>query len=182
MKLLTELMKIKRMDTEEREDENAPREPDVDDTDIEDIDDENVDPELVFDEEPNPDEEDDIEGLNFDDDDDLGEFDDENTDLDSLEGDPEEVPEEEQDPDRAGVIRYVKGAHLVYKREQEDGTYEEMWIYNSGEFKKDMEVKKAIIAGTDIPPNATRSRDGSQEVHIWSAGNADIVLIKGLPQ
>lgn len=176
MKLLTELMKIKRLDDEEREEQEAPREPNA-----EDIDDENVDPELEFDEEPNPDDED-VEGLNFEDDDDLGEFDDENTDLDSLEGDPEEVPEEEQDPDRAGVIRYVKGAHLVYKREQEDGTYEEMWIYNSGEFKKDMDVKKAIVAGTDIPPNSTRSHDGSQELKMWSAGNADIIVIKGLPQ
>lgn len=176
MKLLTELMKIKRIDDEERDDENAPREPDTEDDG-----DENVDPTLEFDDEPDPDE--DVDGLNFeDDDDDLGEFDGEEGDIDSLEGDPEEVPEEEQDPNRAGVIRYVKGAHLVYKREQEDGTYEEMWIYNSGEFKKDMEVKKAIIAGTDIPPNATRSHDGSQEVHMWSAGNADIVLIKGLPQ
>lgn len=86
------------------------------------------------------------------------------------------------DPNRAGVIRTVKGAHLVYKREQEDGTYEEMWIFNSGEFKKDMNVKKAILAGTDIPVNATASADGAQEMSMWSAGNADIILIKGLPQ
>jgi hypothetical protein len=92
----------------------------------------------------------------------------------------DEQSEEPVDPNRAGLIRYVKGAHLVYKREQEDGTYEEMWIYNSGEFKNDIKVKKAILSGTDIPPNATRSPDGSQTVKMWSAGNADIVVINGL--
>lgn len=111
----------------------------------------------------------------------------EDPELDDIAGDDAELGGEDpaggsEDPNRAGVIRYVKGAHLVYKREQEDGTYEEMWIFNSGEFKKDMNVKKAILAGTDIPVNATASADGAQEMTMWSAGNADIVLIKGLPQ
>ena len=34
--------------------------------------------------------------------------------------------EVEDDPDRQGLIRTVKGAHLVYKRKQEDGTYDEL--------------------------------------------------------
>lgn len=92
----------------------------------------------------------------------------------------EDTEQENVDPNRAGVIRNVKGAHLVYKRESDDGSYEEMWIFNSGEFKKDIEIKKDIIAGTDIPSHATRSPDGTQELKMWSAGNADIIVLTGL--
>ena len=94
----------------------------------------------------------------------------------------QEDQEDQTDPNRAGVIRRVKGAHLVYKREQSDGTYEEMWIYNSGSFDLDLKTKKAIIAGTDIPENDTRSPDGTQNVIMWSAGNCDVLVITGLPQ
>lgn len=197
MDLLTELMRVKRIEDEKEEKEpdlGAEENPEDDGEDLpndeagedgqdEEFDDDDVelgsdDPDFISD--PG-------EGAGYPDaggeDGDDG-F--EDPELDDIAGDDAEMGDEgtgePEDPNRAGVIRYVKGAHLVYKREQEDGTYEEMWIFNSGEFKKDMDVKKAILAGTDIPVNATASEDGSQEVSMWSAGNADIVVIRGLPQ
>ena len=180
-KLLLELLKVSRISDEE-DVPKAPEESEGDDLE----DDTNPDAELDMDtelggEEPvEGGEEGDDEFSDFDDllPDEEGELDDEGMPPEEGEGDPEQ----QGDPNRAGVIRHVKGAHLVYKREQEDGTYEEMWMYNSGEFKKDIETKQAILAGTDIPKNATQSPDGAQEVSMWSAGNVDIVKITGLPQ
>lgn len=86
-----------------------------------------------------------------------------------------------QDPDRQGVIRKVKGAHLVYKRETEAGTYEELWLYNVADIKTDFSVRRAILAGTDININKTQSQDGSQSYKLWSVGNAEMLIISGLP-
>lgn len=87
-----------------------------------------------------------------------------------------------EDPNRQGLIRKVKGAHLVYKRKTEDGTYEELWIYNSGNNLRDeLEIRKAVLAGTDIPAGRTASPDGKQQYEIWSAGNAEMLQIQGLP-
>jgi len=87
-----------------------------------------------------------------------------------------------QDPDRMGLIRVIRGAHLVYKRETEDGTFEELWVYNSGESMKDeLKLRRAIISGTDIPPTKTESPDGKQSYVVWNAGNGEILQIKGLP-
>lgn len=106
-------------------------------------------------------------------------------------GDPDEHGEEEldqivdqaasQDPDRQGVIRVVKNAHLVYKRQNEDGGYDELWIYNVGKLQDELEIRKAILAGTDIPPNKRASPDNQQKYEIWSAGNAEVLKITGLP-
>jgi len=85
------------------------------------------------------------------------------------------------DPDKQGLIRTVKDAHLVYKRTTEDGSFEELWIYNLNTLRNELEVKKAILAGTDIPPSKVRSPDGTQTYEIWSSGNAEMILIKGLP-
>lgn len=82
------------------------------------------------------------------------------------------------------VARYVKGAHLVYKREIEAGQFEELWIYSIDPNTSDPQTNtplKAIIAGTDIPENGTRSEDGTQSYALWTAGNAQFVHIKGLP-
>lgn len=86
-----------------------------------------------------------------------------------------------EDPNRQGLVRTVKGAHLVYKRETEEGTFEELWLYNVSDFRTELNTKKAILAGTDIPPNKTRSPDGSQTYSTWAAGNAEMLLIRGLP-
>lgn len=89
---------------------------------------------------------------------------------------------QEHDPNRAGVIRKVDGAHLVYKREQQDGTYEEMWIFNTSNIKQTMKIRSAILSGTDVKHGQSQSDDGSQNVSTWSVGNADILVISGLPR
>ncbi len=90
---------------------------------------------------------------------------------------------DDQDPDRQGVIRTVKGSHLVYKREQPDGFYEEMWFYNIGKdaSRDELEIKKNILAGTDIKVNQTISDDGAQTYSIWSVGNGQMIRITGIP-
>lgn len=86
-----------------------------------------------------------------------------------------------EDPNRRGLIRTVKDTHLVYKRETESGTYEELWIFNVGDFKNEMQTRRAILAGTDIPTNGTSSPDGKQEYSIWTSGNVEFVKVTGLP-
>jgi hypothetical protein len=100
---------------------------------------------------------------------------DEHSELDGI------ADEASTDPDHQGLIRAVKNAHLVYKRDTEDGTFEELWIYNVSNMRDELDAKKAILAGTDIPTNKMQSPDGSQTYEIWSAGNAEMILIKGLP-
>lgn len=90
--------------------------------------------------------------------------------------------DEPEDPNRQGLIRTVKGAHLVYKRSVDDGAFEELWIYNVSTLRDEVTIRKAILAGTDIPVNKTQSPDGSQSFETWSAGNAELMLIKGLQQ
>jgi len=96
----------------------------------------------------------------------------------------EDIPQEDaapEDPNHMGLIRTVKGAHLVYKRANPNGTFEELWFYNSGDMKGELSVRKAILAGTDIPPNDTKSPDGSQTYEIWSVGNGEMLSVYGLP-
>lgn len=96
-----------------------------------------------------------------------------------LEAEPE--PEQEQDPDRMGDIRAVKGAHLVYKRQENDGSFKELWIYNIGDhINNAIEVKRAILAGTDIPEGKLRSEDGKQMYSLVTMGNAQMLSIDGL--
>ena len=86
------------------------------------------------------------------------------------------------DPDRAGVIRTVDNAHLVYKRQTEDGSFEELWIYNIGNSMNDeLEIRRDILAGTDIKPKTTTSEDGKQQYFLTTLGNAQYVNIRGLP-
>lgn len=100
-----------------------------------------------------------------------------------LEGEGEDEFGEEEDPNRQGAVRLVPGAHLVFKRQQEDGTFSEMWIYNMGEEgdKSASKVRKSILAGTDIPQEEIESEDGAQTYNIWTAGNAQVLRIEGLP-
>ncbi len=90
--------------------------------------------------------------------------------------------EVEGDPNRQGLIRTVKGAHLVYKRKNEEGTFDELWVFGTGDdMKQTLEVRRAILAGTDIPPRATKSENGAQSYTLTSMGNGQILNIKGLP-
>lgn len=99
----------------------------------------------------------------------------------------EEMPEEpEDDPsgdkNRAGTIRYVKDAHLIYKRRNEEGTFDELWLYNiSNDMKDELTVRRAILAGTDISKNKTKSEDGNQNYSLSTLGNAQYLHITGLP-
>lgn len=88
---------------------------------------------------------------------------------------------EDNDPDRAGQIRTVPNAHLIYKRQSDDGTFEELWIYKTTELRTEAKIKRAIVSGTDIPPNSRTSPDGSQQYEIWNVGNVELIRIQGLP-
>jgi hypothetical protein len=88
-----------------------------------------------------------------------------------------------EDPNRQGLIRTVKGAHLVYKRKDDTGTFSELWIYPIDQkgIRTEMQIRRDILAGTDIPEKQVSSDDGSQELDLWTAGNAQLILITGLP-
>lgn len=92
--------------------------------------------------------------------------------------------EVEGDPNRQGLIRYVKGAHLVYKKKNEEGTFDELWNFGTGDsddIKDSLEVRRAILAGTDIPPRALKSENGQQSYTLTTLGNGQLLHIKGLP-
>lgn len=90
--------------------------------------------------------------------------------------------QEWDDPNYQGSIRKIDNAHLVYKRQQEDGTFDELWQYNLGDdFKKELQVRRAILAGTDIPINKMRSPDNNQTYELWTVGNGQLLHVKGLP-
>jgi hypothetical protein len=85
------------------------------------------------------------------------------------------------DPNRAGIIRTVDNAHLVYKRQAEDGSYEELWIFNIHDSTNDeLDIRRDILAGTDIPVKKTKSPDGQQSYTIITMGNAQMMKLSGL--
>ncbi len=102
-------------------------------------------------------------------------------------GEPEALPddqelEEPDEPDRAGLIRVVDNAHLIYKRQAENGTFEELWIYNiHSDTNDELEIRRAILSGTDIPVKKTKSPDGVQSYTSTTLGNAQLLKISGLP-
>lgn len=163
MKFLLELLRFTRLDDEGIDDLPAETGNELTDVEGSDVPEDNMpptedqigdEPELIGDEEP----------------------------TDEFVDDMPEEPTEPEDPNRRGMIRTVKGAHLVYKREVEDGTYEELWIYNASTLRDEITIRKAVLAGTDIPVNKSQSPDGAQSVETWAAGNAELMLIRGLPQ
>ena len=90
--------------------------------------------------------------------------------------------QEWEDPNRQGVIRRVPGAHLVFKRQTDDGSFEELWVFKQGnKFEDELNVRRDILAGTDIPVNKTRSEDGRQRSELWSSGNMQMLSVTGLP-
>lgn len=98
---------------------------------------------------------------------------------DGDEGD--DITPTEDDPDRQGQIRTVAKAHLVYKRADAEGTFEELWIYNIDNNIDEYSIRKAILAGTDIKLPDLTSEDGLQTFSVWIAGNAELLNITGLP-
>lgn len=90
--------------------------------------------------------------------------------------------EDQEDPNFQGSIRSIRGAALVYKRQQPDGNYEELWIYNVGDdIKQETMIRRAILSGTDIAPNKQMSKDGSQKAITDTMGNVQFLKITGLP-
>lgn len=89
---------------------------------------------------------------------------------------------EDEDPNRQGLIRTIDDAHLVYKRRSPDSTYEELWIYNiNDKIDSELEIRRAILAGTDIPQGKKHSDDGTQFYTLTTLGNAQLLHITGLP-
>ena len=108
--------------------------------------------------------------------------DDEDHDEDDSEIHEEPVDADEEDPNHQGVIRTIDNAHLIYKRKENDGTYSELWIYMIGDGVNDeMKVRRAILAGTDIPQNKIMSSDRSQQYELWTIGNVQFLQVTGLP-
>jgi len=98
-------------------------------------------------------------------------------------GDGEDDPEQPgEDPNRQGLIRKVSGAHLVFKRKEEDGTYNELWVYKiQKDIRDDSKVRQQILAATDIPIERMQSQDGSQQYDLWTIGDVQMMHIVGLP-
>ncbi len=89
----------------------------------------------------------------------------------------------DSNPDFQGEIRTVRGANLVFKRKMSDGNFEELWIYNVGnDIKRETQIRRAILAGTDIDPGAQESKDGQQRADTSTTGNVQFLHIVGLPQ
>jgi hypothetical protein len=99
-------------------------------------------------------------------------------------GDEGQVQDTDEDnQDFQGLIRTVRGACLVFKRKTQNGTYNELWIYNVGNsLKQETAIRKAIISGTDIDPNTQTSDDGQQKASTWTKGNVQFLNITGLVQ
>lgn len=113
--------------------------------------------------------------------DDTGDSMDDEESMGAPDGDMGTDDEEEGDENFQGNIRSVRGANLVYKRGSEDGTFEELWIYNiTKNRKRDQLIRTAIFAGTDIDPHTAESRDGSQEAEVSTLGNVQFLRISGL--
>lgn len=97
--------------------------------------------------------------------------------------DGEEPAADEIPSDHQGQIRSVTGANLVYKRQTQDGTYDELWIYTIGkDVKAEFAIRKAILSGTDIDPNTLQSDDGTQRSQTTTVGNVQFISISGVPQ
>lgn len=94
---------------------------------------------------------------------------------------PEEESEEDEDPNKAGLIRSVRGAYLVYKRVTETNNYEELWVYNSKDVHYQTKIRNSILAGTDVDPSTLMSPNGEQRANIWGKGNIQYLHITGLP-
>lgn len=77
--------------------------------------------------------------------------------------------------------RSVAGARLVSKKQEQDGTWSELWIYNgTQDYEKNSRLVQDIIAGTEIDANNMQSPDGTQQCKIWTCGNINMVKLTGL--
>lgn len=156
--------------------DKGPDEGDFDDLDFSDIfgDDENSFDDLDFSDIFGDDDTED----EFDEDDPFSE--EEPTEDEEFFGDEDDALETEEDPDKQGMIRTVRGAYLVYKRVTANNNYEELWVYNTKNIKSQTKIKNDILAGTDIDPVKLISPDGSQRATTWNRGNVQFLTLTGL--
>ena len=93
----------------------------------------------------------------------------------------EDQQESKEDPDKQGLIRTVKGAHLIYKRQESDGTYGELWIYKIDKGMKDeYKIRNAILNGTDIDQKSGQSKDERQHYELWTSNDRQMMKVYGL--
>jgi hypothetical protein len=93
-----------------------------------------------------------------------------------------EIPQSD-DPNKQGILRAIDNAHLIYKRENAEGTFDELWIYSvDSSMENELNIRRNILAGTDIPPKKSKSDDGNQSYTLTTMGNAQILNILNLPQ
>lgn len=86
-------------------------------------------------------------------------------------------------PGAEPTTRTVKGARLISKTQESDGTFTELWAYNTKEdFHQTEQIRQNILQGTDILSHIMQSEDGSQTCSMWSCGNLEMIQIKGLPE
>lgn len=107
---------------------------------------------------------------------------DQGEDGDSSEGDPLDFGEDGEIGGGEPVTRFVPGAHLIYKRQSDVDSFEELWIY-AVDVKKPTDhakIEQQILAGTDIDPSSMASEDGAQQAAVWHAGNAKYMHLTGL--
>jgi hypothetical protein len=96
------------------------------------------------------------------------------------EEDPQQK-EDQRDPNFQGWIRSVKGATLVYKRKELDGTFTEMWIIDTSLYYPHVQkIIKKILGGAGIQPGRTVSEDGQVRAEIRKFGNAKVIKITGM--
>jgi hypothetical protein len=87
-----------------------------------------------------------------------------------------------EDDDKQGIIRTIKNAHLLYKRQDGDGTYVELWVYNiSKGIHDEFKIRNAILDGTDIETKTGASPDNKQKFELWTIGERQFIQITGLP-
>ena len=55
-------------------------------------------------------------------------------------------------------------------------------IYNTTDkIQDEIKIKRAILSGTDIPNDSTKSKDGRQQTTLTTLGNGQMLFISGLP-
>lgn len=79
-----------------------------------------------------------------------------------------------------GELRHVKGAKLLWKIKDDDGSYTERWMYHARNLEELIDGKRRILVGTDIHPSKNRSPDGSQSFAVEQYGEIVWMTITGV--
>lgn len=79
-----------------------------------------------------------------------------------------------------GPVRRVPRAKFLSKHKNEDGTFTERWMYLAQSIDDLVNIKRQILAGTDIPVDATSSRDGKEGFVIEQFGDVVWMTINGV--